>query len=57
VELITPPSNELILPGVLRRSVLDLTREWGEFKVTERAIKITEVILAIKQKRVVFSVI
>lgn len=33
-ELITPPLNDgLILPGVLRDSVLTLAREWGEFRV------------------------
>jgi len=42
-ELITPPlSSGLILPGVTRRSIIDMTTSWGEFKVTERAITMSE---------------
>lgn len=51
-ELITPPLNGLILPGVTRQSVLDLAREWKEFKVTERTITMKEVVEAKKEKRV-----
>lgn len=39
-ELITCPLDGTILPGVTRSSVLELTKSWGEFKVTERAFKI-----------------
>ncbi|GLD74110.1 branched-chain-amino-acid aminotransferase, cytosolic-like isoform X1 [Lates japonicus] len=35
-ELVTPPLDGIILPGVTRQSLLDLARTWGEFKVTER---------------------
>ena len=34
-ELITCPLDGSILPGVTRKSILELTRTWGEFKVTE----------------------
>ncbi|XP_021955005.1 branched-chain-amino-acid aminotransferase, cytosolic [Folsomia candida] len=50
-ELITPPLNGLILPGVTRQSILDLAREWKDFKVTERTITMKEVIQAQKEKR------
>ena len=36
VELITPPLERGdILPGVTRRSILELARKWGEFDVVE----------------------
>jgi len=36
-ELVTPPlSRGDILPGVTRRSILELARKWDEFDVTER---------------------
>jgi branched-chain amino acid aminotransferase len=39
-ELITPPLDGTILPGVTRDSILTLTREFKEFKVSERPFKI-----------------
>jgi branched-chain amino acid aminotransferase len=39
-ELITPPLDGTILPGITRDSILTLSRELGEFKVTERNYKI-----------------
>jgi branched-chain amino acid aminotransferase len=42
-ELITPPLEGTILPGVTRDSILQLARHWG-IKVTERQISIDEVI-------------
>jgi len=51
-ELITPElESGLILPGVVRDSIIRLTKEWKEFKVTERKIHINEIITAIKEKR------
>uniref|UniRef100_A0A2R5L7H6 Branched-chain-amino-acid aminotransferase n=2 Tax=Ornithodoros turicata TaxID=34597 RepID=A0A2R5L7H6_9ACAR len=50
-ELVTPPLSGIILPGVTRQSVLDLTREWNEFKVSERKITMAEVRDALKEKR------
>ena len=44
-ELVTPPLDSgLILPGVTRRSVLELARESDEFDVNERKLTIKEVL-------------
>lgn len=50
--MITPPLNGLILPGVTRLSTLQLSREWNEYKVTERTITMSEVARLQKEKRV-----
>ncbi|KAK2712543.1 branched-chain-amino-acid aminotransferase, cytosolic-like [Artemia franciscana] len=50
-ELVTPPLNGLILPGVTRRSLLELAREWNEFKVSERDITMAEVKEALDEDR------
>nr|CAG4641653.1 EOG090X051P [Eurycercus lamellatus] len=50
-ELITPPLDGLILPGVTRLSLLELAREWKEFHVTERSINMAEVLEALKENR------
>ncbi len=42
-ELVTPPLAGSILPGITRYTVLDLVRNWGEYKVVERQISIDEV--------------
>jgi len=42
-ELVTPPLNGLILPGITRDSILHLAREWQQFKVSERSFTMTEV--------------
>jgi branched-chain amino acid aminotransferase len=44
-ELITPPLEGSILPGITRDSVLQLARDWG-YQVSERRITIDEVIAA-----------
>ena len=44
-ELITPPLEGSILPGVTRDSVLQLARDWG-WRVSERRLAIDEVIAA-----------
>ena len=51
-ELVTPPLDGTILPGVTRQSMLDLAREWGEFKVTERRITMAEVLKAASECRI-----
>ncbi|KAM3859273.1 branched-chain-amino-acid aminotransferase, cytosolic [Diretmus argenteus] len=51
-ELLTPPLDSVILPGVTRQSILDLTRKWGEFKVTERRLTMAQLCSALKQQRV-----
>jgi branched-chain amino acid aminotransferase len=46
-ELITAPlTNGDILPGVTRRSILELTRQWGEFEVNERWITMKDIVQA-----------
>jgi branched-chain amino acid aminotransferase len=49
-ELITPPLEGTILPGITRDSVLHLAKEW-KIKVAERQISIDEVLTASKQGR------
>ena len=39
-ELITPPLDGTILPGVTRDSIITMMRELNEFKVTVREFKI-----------------
>lgn len=39
-ELITPPLDGTILPGVTRDSILTICREMNEFKVSEKPFKI-----------------
>lgn len=50
-ELVTPPLDGLVLPGVTRQSILDLCRQWGEFKVSERRITMKEVAEACTEGR------
>ncbi|XP_013778427.1 branched-chain-amino-acid aminotransferase, cytosolic-like isoform X1 [Limulus polyphemus] len=50
-ELVTPPLNGLILPGVTRQSLLDLAKTWNELKVSERVITMKEVLDALKENR------
>ncbi|XP_014209170.1 branched-chain-amino-acid aminotransferase, cytosolic [Copidosoma floridanum] len=50
-ELITPPLNGLILPGITRKSILALSREWNQFKVTERVITMTEICQMLSENR------
>lgn len=42
-EVVTPKLNGSILPGVTRRSVIQILNEWG-IKITEREISIDEII-------------
>ncbi|KAG7263787.1 hypothetical protein CRUP_009971, partial [Coryphaenoides rupestris] len=51
-ELVTPPLDGVILPGVTRQSLLDLARAWGEFKVTERRMDMKELLSALDAGRV-----
>ena len=50
-ELITPPLDGTILPGITRDSILNLARGFKEFKVTEKVFKIQEVIQAVEEGR------
>jgi branched-chain amino acid aminotransferase len=49
---VTPPLEGLILPGVTRLSLLELAREWKEFRVVERTITMAEVVEAHAENRV-----
>ncbi|XP_063045307.1 branched-chain-amino-acid aminotransferase, mitochondrial isoform X2 [Engraulis encrasicolus] len=51
-ELLTPPLDGIILPGVTRQSLLDLARKWGEFKVTERKLVMKELIDGLEAGRI-----
>ncbi|KAJ3294495.1 branched-chain-amino-acid aminotransferase [Borealophlyctis nickersoniae] len=51
-ELITPPLDGTILPGVTRDSILTLAREWQEFRVTEGQISMRDVVQAVDDGRV-----
>lgn len=51
-ELITPPLDGTILPGVTRDSILTLCKERNEFKVTLKDFRIQELMKACKEKRV-----
>merc|ERR1712066_127207 len=61
LELITPPLDDplgsramdVILPGVTRDSILELAKSWGEFEVTERTIRWSELKKAQKENRIV----
>uniref|UniRef100_F6U261 Branched-chain-amino-acid aminotransferase n=2 Tax=Ornithorhynchus anatinus TaxID=9258 RepID=F6U261_ORNAN len=52
LELVTPPLNGIILPGVTRQSLLDLARKWDEFRVTERPVTMEELQRALREGRV-----
>ena len=50
LELVTPPlESGLILPGVTRRSVLELARDSNEFDVNERKLTIKEILNAAQE--------
>uniref|UniRef100_A0A665TMA2 Branched-chain-amino-acid aminotransferase n=1 Tax=Echeneis naucrates TaxID=173247 RepID=A0A665TMA2_ECHNA len=51
-ELATPPLDGIILPGITRQSILELTKKWGEFKVTERYLTMGQLCSALKEQRV-----
>jgi len=51
-ELITAPLDGTILAGVTRDSALQITRQWNEFKVTERPYHMGELIQALNEGRV-----
>ena len=51
-ELITPPLDGTILPGITRDSIIQLLANQKEFKVTQKPYKIQELMKACKEKRV-----
>mmetsp|Transcript_17799 Transcript_17799/g.36238 ORF Transcript_17799/g.36238 Transcript_17799/m.36238 type:complete len:394 (-) Transcript_17799:56-1237(-) len=53
-ELVTPPLDRGdILPGVTRRSIVELAQSWGEFDVTERFPTMPEIRNAAKEGRLI----
>uniref|UniRef100_A0A8C8YA27 Branched-chain-amino-acid aminotransferase n=1 Tax=Prolemur simus TaxID=1328070 RepID=A0A8C8YA27_PROSS len=52
LELVTPPLDGVILPGIVRKSLLDLAYNWGEFRVAERKITMKELLQALEEGRV-----
>ena len=52
LELVTPPLNGIILPGITRDSILQITREWNLFKVSEREINMEEIMEAHSENRI-----
>jgi branched-chain amino acid aminotransferase len=52
-ELVTPPLDGTILPGVTRDSILQLTREWKEFKVVEKPVTMPQLVKAVSENRVI----
>lgn len=51
-ELITPPLDGTILPGVTRDSILNIAKEWG-ITTKEIAPTMKELIDALKEKRII----
>ena len=52
-ELITPPLDGTILPGITRKSLIELMTELKEFKVTVRNFKIQEMVKAVNEGRMI----
>jgi len=50
-QLLTPPLDGSILPGVTRDSILQIAREWGEFEVVERPITMSELLSSLESGR------
>ncbi|KAK9792481.1 hypothetical protein WJX73_005014 [Symbiochloris irregularis] len=51
-ELVTPPLDGTVLPGITRDSILQLARSWGEFQVSERYMTLLELDQAAKAGRI-----
>ena len=50
-ELVTPSlESGLILPGVTRLSILELTKSWNEFEISERKLTIHEILEGAKNE-------
>ncbi|XP_071830336.1 branched-chain-amino-acid aminotransferase, cytosolic-like isoform X1 [Apostichopus japonicus] len=51
-ELVSPPLDGTILPGITRKSLLQLAERWGEFKVSERPVTMPQLASALRQNKV-----
>ena len=52
-ELVTPPLDGTILPGVTRKTIIQMMQEMGEFKVSVRDFKIQEMVKAVNEGRMI----
>ncbi|KAJ6600163.1 Branched-chain-amino-acid aminotransferase, partial [Pseudolycoriella hygida] len=50
-ELVTPPLDGLILPGITRDSILRLARQWNTFKVKEEKFTMPQILKLVKEER------
>lgn len=54
VQLVTPPLGDgLILPGVVRDSILAMARTWPDVEVVERRITMAEVIESVEKQTLI----
>ncbi|OAF66719.1 hypothetical protein A3Q56_05560 [Intoshia linei] len=52
-ELITPDIKDgIILPGIIRKSILEMTKRWKKFKVSEKNINMNQIIKALNENRI-----
>uniref|UniRef100_A0A8C4WZI9 Branched-chain-amino-acid aminotransferase n=1 Tax=Eptatretus burgeri TaxID=7764 RepID=A0A8C4WZI9_EPTBU len=51
-ELVTPPLDGLILPGVIRQSLVELVKRQGKIKMSEREVSMEEFMAAMSEDRV-----
>lgn len=49
--LVTPPTGDTVLPGITRKSVLELVKEWG-IRVEERRIEVAEITKGLTEGRI-----
>lgn len=47
-----PLDAGIVLPGVTRQSILEMAKEWGDFKVTERVVTMGDLVKALNEERV-----
>jgi len=52
-ELVTASLDGTILPGITRKSILELAAQWKEFEIAERTWTMTELLTALKENRVI----
>jgi len=53
-ELTTMPLDAgIVLPGVTRQSILEMAKEWGDFKVTERVVTMGDLVKALNEERLI----
>jgi branched-chain amino acid aminotransferase len=53
MQIITAPLDGTILPGIVRKSVLELAREWNDFEVVEDYYSISDLGKAVDEGRVI----